>query len=117
MPHTSYRGPRRCGPKPADGPFHDLTNCVHGIAMAVELALDDDAGLPEQHRVYLREIRCRCRELKRLTQHLRGLVRQGDAYSIVCTHCEENILTAPHIGDAEMRAMLEHVRRAHPELL
>lgn len=119
MTHT-HRGPRRRGPRKAAGAFHDLSNCVHGIAMAVELALDDAALLPAQHQSYLRDIRCRCRELARLAQNLRALGalgREGEAYVVVCTHCDRTIVVAEHIGQEAAAAMADHVRLAHPELV
>jgi hypothetical protein len=55
--------------------LHELSNHVHGITMAVQLALTDDAGLPERHRSYLRQIDDRSGELVRLMQQLRAVLR------------------------------------------
>jgi hypothetical protein len=112
------RGNRRAGTP--GGTLHDLSNHIHGIAMAVELALDEATALPEPHRVKLREIDGRCRQLVELTRELRqrgGLFAEGDAYAVVCTHCGRAILTVSDIGRAEMRAMAEHLHASHPELL
>lgn len=110
-PPVPARARRRAGET-----FHDLRNHIHGIAMTVQLALDDSALLPEPHRRYLHEIHCKCRQLARLTQHLGDLAHLRTSYAVVCTHCRRTILDVPHLGRTEEQLVAEHVRKSHPEL-
>jgi len=53
--------------------LHELKNHVHGIVMAVHLALDRPAETPERRRRSLQQIEACCRELAEFTRLLRPL--------------------------------------------
>ena len=63
------RAPLRAGALTEDQ-LHELRNHVHGIVMAVQLALDVQAETPWRHRRNLHQIEVRCRQLAAFTRLL-----------------------------------------------
>jgi DNA-binding NtrC family response regulator len=47
----------------------------------------------------------------------RAVARATATYSVACIHCGAHVLSAPQVGDAEARQLVDHLRACHPHLL